>query len=78
MQELKTKYPPSFIPVYLGKYQYIYKNKKGKISLIEFSNLLQDGKTMWEIYCIEGGLFEDVERFKTKKEAEKRIRELLK
>jgi hypothetical protein len=60
------------------KYQYFYTSKKGKISLIQFSNnLLLYSPYNWEIYCLEGNLFEDVERFKTQKDAEKRIRGLL-
>jgi len=61
------------IPQYFGKYQYIYSSKKGKISLI----FLKKYYNCWEIYCLEGDIFEDCERFPTKKEAEKRIKELL-
>lgn len=57
----------------LGKYQYIYSSKKGEISLIE---LKYDNS--WEIYSLKGNFFDDVERFQTKKQAEKRIEELLK
>jgi len=57
-----------------GKYQYIYSNSKGKISLVRLRTLgLGKGTYHWEIYCLESNLFEDIERFKTKKEAEKRI-----
>lgn len=52
-----------------GKYQYIYTSGKGKISLIKLINYFRDGKDLWEIYCLEGELFDDVERFDTKKEA---------
>ena len=52
-----------------GKYQYIYTSDKGEISLIKLVNYFRDGKDLWEIYCLEGKLFEDVERFDTKKEA---------
>ena len=61
----------------LGKYQYIYSSSKGKISLIELPNYWGDGKDLWEIYTLKGNLFDDVERFDTKKSAEKRIKELL-
>lgn len=61
-----------------GKYQYLYKNKNGKISLINLPNYLMDGKNRWEIYCFEGNIFEDTEVFKTKKEAEKAIAKYLK
>ena len=60
-----------------GKYQYICKSKKAKISLIELPNYFRDGKDIWEIYCLEGSLFDDVERFDTKAEADKRIKGLL-
>lgn len=60
-----------------GKYQYIYSSQKTKISLIQVVSSF-GLELIWEIYCIEGDLFDDVERFKTKKEAEKRIKELLK
>ncbi len=60
-----------------GKYQYICTSNKGKISLIyiraEFSR-----PKIWEIYSLDGNLFSDVERFKTKKEAMVRIKEYLK
>ena len=52
-----------------GKYQYIYTSDKGEISLIKLINYFRDGKDLWEIYCLDGGLFQDVERFDTKKEA---------
>jgi len=62
----------------VGKWQYIYESERGEISLIELPNYLLDNKTLWEIYCLKGGLFDDVERFSSKKEAEKHIKELLK
>jgi hypothetical protein len=49
-----------------GKYQYILESSKGMISLIELPNYSKDGETWWEIYCLNGNLFEDVERFTTK------------
>jgi len=60
-----------------GKYQYIYSSEKGKISLIELKNYPGEGDDFWEIYCLSGGLFDDTERFKTVKDAEKRIKEML-
>lgn len=65
------------IPSVVGKYQYIYTTKKGKISLIELPNYFLDGIDLWEIYSLEGELFEDVERFKSKEQVEVRIKELL-
>jgi hypothetical protein len=64
------------IPCHFGKYQYFYSFGKNKISLVEFKNYFGDGKDFWEIYCLVGELFEDVERFDTKEEAETRIKEL--
>ena len=51
-----------------------YKTDKGEISLVNpcFATL-----NSYEIYCISGDLFEDIERFPTLKEAESRISELL-
>lgn len=52
-----------------------YKTPKGEISMIAPSRI---SSHTWEIYCIsEPALFEDVERYDTKEEAEARIRELL-
>lgn len=61
----------------IGKYQYIYSSDKGRISLVELPDYFRDGITLWEIYCQEGDLFEDIERFDTKEEADIRIKELL-
>ena len=60
----------------LGKYQYIYSSNKGEISLIYLPNYFPN-QSFWEIYSLKGNLFKDVERFDTKKEAEKRIEKLL-
>jgi hypothetical protein len=60
-----------------GKYQYIFSSKKGEISCVELKDYLFDGRDLWEIYCLKGKLFEDVERFDTYEEAVKRCRELL-
>jgi hypothetical protein len=65
------------VDVPIGNWRYILSSHKGKISLISLPNYFMDGKTLWEIYCLSGNLFEDVERFDTKEEAEKRIEELL-
>ena len=51
----------------VGEYQYIYSTTKGKISLIELPNYFRDGITLFEIYCLEGELFEDIERFKSRR-----------
>jgi len=60
-----------------GKYQYIYESEKGKISLISLPDYIVKGKKLWEIYCLKGNLFEDVERFDSKKKAEKQIKKYL-
>jgi len=65
------------IPLMFGKYQHIFFSEKGKISLIQLKNFRYEGDLFWEIYCLEGNLFEDTERFDTKAEAVKRIGELL-
>lgn len=70
------KVPSSFPPI-IGEWQYIYSSLKGKISLVSLPNYYHDGKDFWEIYSLEGVLFEDVERFPTKEEAEQKIDELL-
>jgi len=62
----------------LGRYQYIFSSKKGKISMIALPNYNFDGKTVYEIYCLEGNLFEDVEQYDSRKKAVERIKELLK
>lgn len=51
-----------------------YLNEIGEISLIYPSFATND---MFEIYCIEGELFDDIERFITLEEAEDRIKYLL-
>lgn len=51
-----------------------YKTERGEISLIYPCLISQD---MYEIYCIEGDFFEDVERYSTLEEAEFRIDELI-
>lgn len=51
-----------------------YTSVKGCISLIEPTSHTSEN---YEIYCIDGGLFEDVERFSTLDEAMTRIRSLL-
>ena len=57
-----------------GKHQYIYSSEKGSISLIELIDYMKDGVDLWEIYSLEGSLFNDIERFKSKEEAEKQIK----
>jgi len=61
---------------YFGQWQYIFSEKKNKISLVRLFHPFTE-HWFWEIYCLEGDLFEDVERFITKKKAEIRIKEIL-
>jgi len=60
-------------------FQAHYTSTKGKISLVHlgFSDLFLDDNR-WEIYCLEGNLFEDIERFDNLQGALKRIYKLLK
>jgi len=51
-----------------------YKNQNGEISMIHPCAATMGS---YEIYCIEGELFDDVERFSTLEEAENRVIELL-
>ena len=59
------------------KYQYIYSSEKGKISLVRTLSFFPFCSGSWEIYSW-GKLFNDVEKFSTKKKAEVRIMEILK
>lgn len=51
---------PSKIPVVPDSNR--YKTTKGEVSLIEPCMISMN---MYEIYCISGNLFEDIERFDT-------------
>ena len=70
MEELKHIKCP------IDKPQLIYSSDKGKISLVHFLGYFNQSP-FWEIYCLEGNLFDGVERFKTKSQAIKRIKQLL-
>jgi len=58
----------------VGKYYYIYSSAMGSISLIEINVDIRSDKLSWEIYCLQGSLFNDVERFDTKKEATHKLK----
>ena len=77
VKEMIKNHPRGFF----GKWQYIYESKKGIISLVELPDYdFVTGKDVWEIFELsENHLlpYDDIERFATKKEAEKRIRRLL-
>jgi hypothetical protein len=51
-----------------------YKTDKGEISLVYPSMLTFD---LYEIYCTEGDLFDDTERYNSIEDAEERIESLL-
>ena len=51
-----------------------YKTVKGEISMLTPCRATFNS---YEIYCCEGGLFDDIERYDTLEEAEERINELL-
>ena len=59
-----------------GRHQFIYSYENCQISLVE----LRDFQDIWgwEIYCLEGKLFEDTEKFKSKQEADNRIMDIFK
>lgn len=59
------------------QWQYIYSYGDVKISLIQFARRMYFPSN-WEIYQVAGKpqLLEDVERFHTRADAEKRIKEL--
>lgn len=76
-QILNKKHPnyPPFKTT--GKYQYIYSNKNGVISLVKLGNYYLK-KLQWELCYFKNGLKDTIEeRFETKKAAELRIGELL-
>lgn len=52
----------------------VHTTDKGSISMIPPCWVTMD---MYEIYCLEGNLFDDIERFYTKEEAMERINNLL-
>ena len=70
----ETECKSEMFPNLLGN-SHRYKTNKGEISCVHPCMVTME---MYEIYCIEGDLFEDIERFDTLEEAEERINELLK
>ena len=69
----ETKVVSSAVPTMCGN-SYRYKTKKGEISLLYPCFATHN---YYEIYCIEGDLFDDIERFDTLGEAKARIAEVL-
>jgi len=68
-EELSSIFPPGFISD-----SNRYSSEIGVISLLEPCSMTDN---CYEIYCIEGNLFDDVERYCTLDEAENRIKKLL-
>jgi phosphorylcholine metabolism protein LicD len=61
---------------FIAKWQHSYSSERGRIDMIHMTEAFPK-KTFWEICCLEGKLMNDTERFDTKKQAEKRIRQIL-
>jgi len=63
---------------YFGKYHYVYSEGKKEISLVKLKDCFKNS-WFWEIAKLKGkGVDGDsIERFKTKKDADKRIKELM-
>jgi hypothetical protein len=64
-------------PTVIGKEQFVCSSKYGKISIIQLKGMVYVGET-WEIYCLDGDLFEDIERFNTFEEAKAKCKVYLK
>ena len=71
-KETFMQYGPS-----IGKYQYIISSPKGKISVVELPDYFHNGVTFWELYCLEGDHFDDIDKFHSYKEAEQTARKYL-
>lgn len=56
-----------------GEFQYTYSKGRDRISLLEVKGLNWN----WESYCLDGFLFDDIEKFDSMEEAEPRIKQLL-
>ena len=69
-REKRTHPGYSIGPRVIGEWQFIYSSPKGKISLIELPNYFHDGIDLYEIYSLEGNLFEGVRRASKFEEAE--------
>jgi hypothetical protein len=54
---IKDIHTPSSTGQIIGKWQYLAESPKGKISIVELSDYFSDGKTLWDIYYLEGQLF---------------------
>ena len=75
-EKIKKLKPELKIKQVFGKYQYYFEQNGEIISMIELPNYMYDGITKWEIYCMEGDLFDDVIRFDTEKEARAEVEKI--
>jgi hypothetical protein len=73
---IKGRHTSSIGPI-IGKWQYVAESVKGKIGIVELPDYFKDGKTVWEIYSLEGQLFEKIERFDSYEEAESTVKRYL-
>lgn len=81
IKKFGKNYPNSDLPIrqYFGRYQWVFRKGKHKISLIKIDTnpLRKTPKWDWEIYAHDDKeLFIDTIKFKTKKEALARIKSL--
>jgi len=68
MEQFTIDLKPGFSP------SHRYKTDKGEISMVYPCS---DTMFEYEIFCIQGDLFDDIERYETIEESENRIKELL-
>jgi len=79
-KELREGYYAKMKKSHFGKYQYLYENTNGIMSLIRLSTSLVNGSYFWEIYSLGGSIkyeFKNTKVFHSKKQAEKVICKLL-
>lgn len=57
----------------VGRHQWIFSCKHGRISMIELRSSFQHGRTLWQIYCLEGNLFEGTINCVTRRQAENEV-----
>jgi hypothetical protein len=73
---IKDRHTSTSKPI-IGKWENIVESSKGKIGMVEFKDYFKDGRSLWGIYCLEGRLFEKVERFDSYKKAESAAKKYL-
>jgi hypothetical protein len=77
IKKMMSKKQTVYLNQMFGRYQYIFSSKKGRISCVELIDYYMDGERLWEICCLEGNLFYDIQRFDTFKEAKLKCKEYL-